>query len=147
MVGTPLAIDIGAGAVARLAPLLADRRVSSGGPVPIVGGPGLGQEIADILRPSLPDAEIIAVEGGSVEAASELADRLRGGFYDALVGIGGGRPLGVRHLAARRTRPAPARRFRRGAGRDRRRAHARRRNAGSEPHGAADGVGRDEPRP
>ncbi len=33
MVGTPLAIDIGPGAVKGLAPLLADRRISSGGDV------------------------------------------------------------------------------------------------------------------
>src|SRR3954470_18511047 len=103
MVGTPLAIDIGAGAVARLAPLLADRRISSGGHVAIVVGPGLGQEIADILRPSLPDAEIIMVEGGSVEAGTERAAQLRGGFYDALVGIGGGRTLDVAKHAASRT--------------------------------------------
>jgi glycerol-1-phosphate dehydrogenase [NAD(P)+] len=43
------------------------------------------------------------VEGGSVEAATDLADRLRGGFYDALVGIGGGRTLDVAKLAASRT--------------------------------------------
>jgi glycerol-1-phosphate dehydrogenase [NAD(P)+] len=43
------------------------------------------------------------VEGGSVEAASELADQLRGGFYDALVGIGGGRTLDVAKHAASRT--------------------------------------------
>ena len=66
MVGTPLAIDIGAGAVARLAPLLADRRISSGGHVAIVVGPGLGEEVAEILRPQLPDAELFGVEGGSV---------------------------------------------------------------------------------
>ena len=29
MIGTPLAVDIGPGAVASLAPLLADRRISS----------------------------------------------------------------------------------------------------------------------
>src|SRR3954451_17922406 len=103
MVGTPLAIDIGAGAVARLAPPLADRRISSGGHVAIVVGPGLGQEIADILRPSLPDAEIIMVEGGSVEAATELADQLRGGFYDALLGIAGGRRLDVANQAVSRS--------------------------------------------
>ncbi len=103
MVATPLAIDIGRGAVARLAPLLADRRISSGGHVAVVVGPGLGEEIAAILRPSLPEAEILAVEGGSVEAATELADRLRGGFYDALVGIGGGRTLDVAKHAASRT--------------------------------------------
>ena len=57
MVGTPLAIDIGAGAVARLAPLLADRRISSGGHVAIVVGPGLGQEIADRFEIASPMPE------------------------------------------------------------------------------------------
>ena len=42
MVGTPLEVDIGAGAVKDLAPLLADRRISSGGHVAVVVGPGLG---------------------------------------------------------------------------------------------------------
>ena len=49
MVGTPLTIDIGPGAVAGLAPLLADRRISSGGHVAVVVGPGLGKEIAATL--------------------------------------------------------------------------------------------------
>ena len=42
VVGTPLTIDIGSGTVERLAPLLADRRISSGGHVAVVVGPGLG---------------------------------------------------------------------------------------------------------
>jgi glycerol-1-phosphate dehydrogenase [NAD(P)+] len=100
MVGTPLAIDIGPGAVAGLAPLLADRRISSGGHVTVAVGPGQGEEIAAILRPQLENAEICTVEGGSVEAAAALAKRLREGFYDALVGIGGGRTLDVAKHAA-----------------------------------------------
>jgi glycerol-1-phosphate dehydrogenase [NAD(P)+] len=103
MVGTPLAIDIGRGAVAGLAPLLADRRISSGGHVTIAVGPGLGEEIANILRPELENAQFWMVEGGSVEAAMELARRLRDGFYDALVGIGGGRTLDVAKHAASQT--------------------------------------------
>ena len=51
MIGAPLAVEIGAGTVARLAPLLADRRISSGGHVAVVVGPGLGGELADVLRP------------------------------------------------------------------------------------------------
>jgi glycerol-1-phosphate dehydrogenase [NAD(P)+] len=100
MVGTPLAIDIGRGAVAALAPLLADRRISSGGHVTVAVGPGLGEEIAAILRPQLENAEIYMVEGGSVAAATELANRMHGGFYDAVVGIGGGKTLDVAKHAA-----------------------------------------------
>ena len=100
MVGTPLTIDIGPGAVTGLAPLLADRRISSGGHVAVVVGPGLGEEIAAVLRPQLANAEIWTVAGGSIQAGSELASRLRRGFYDALVGIGGGRTLDVAKYAA-----------------------------------------------
>jgi glycerol-1-phosphate dehydrogenase [NAD(P)+] len=100
MVSTPLAIDIGPGAIASLAPLLADRRISSGGHVAIAVGPGQGEEIAAALRPQLENAEIYTVEGGSVDASRDLADKLRAGFYDALVGIGGGRTLDVAKHAA-----------------------------------------------
>lgn len=100
MVGTPLTIDIGAGAVAGLAPLLADRRISSGGHVAVVVGPGLGEEIAAALRPQLEHAELWTVTGGSVQAGADLAARLRRGFYDAVVGIGGGRTLDVAKYAA-----------------------------------------------
>ena len=100
MVGTPLAIDIWPGAIAALAPLLADRRISSGGHVAVAVGPGQGEEIAEVLRPQLSNADITMVEGGSVEAARALAKRLHEGFYDALVGIGGGRTLDVAKYAA-----------------------------------------------
>ena len=47
MIGAPLFVDIGPGTVAQLAPLLADRRISAGGHVAVVVGPGLGEEIAE----------------------------------------------------------------------------------------------------
>jgi glycerol-1-phosphate dehydrogenase [NAD(P)+] len=100
MVGTPLAVDIGRGAIAGLAPLLADRRISSGGHVAIVVGPGQGEQIAAVLEPQLANAELWTVDGGSVDDASALSKRLREGFYDAVVGIGGGRTLDVAKLAA-----------------------------------------------
>jgi glycerol-1-phosphate dehydrogenase [NAD(P)+] len=99
-VGTPLTIDIGPGAVAGLAPLLADRRISSGGHVAVIVGPGLGEEIAATLRPNLVNGEIWDVAGGSVQAGADLAARLRAGFYDAVVGIGGGRTIDVAKYAA-----------------------------------------------
>jgi glycerol-1-phosphate dehydrogenase [NAD(P)+] len=100
MVGTPLSVDIRPGAVAGLAPLLADHRISSGGHVAIAVGPGQGEEIASMLRPALENAEIRMVEAGTFEGAMELAASLRDGFYDALVGIGGGRTLDVAKHAA-----------------------------------------------
>jgi glycerol-1-phosphate dehydrogenase [NAD(P)+] len=100
-INTPIAIDIGPGAVEHLAPLLADRRISAGGHVAIAVGPGLGEEIAELLRPSLANADFWTIEGGSVEAARELAGNLRkGGFVDALVAIGGGKTLdSAKHAA------------------------------------------------
>jgi len=100
VVGTPLTIDIGAGTVARLAPLLADRRISAGGHVAVVVGPGLGEEVAEALRGQLDNAEVWHTEGGGVEEATTLARRLREGFYDALVGIGGGRTIDLAKYAA-----------------------------------------------
>ena len=100
MVGTPLTIDIGPGAVAGLAPLLADRRISRGGHVAVIVGPGLGEEIAATLRPQLANGEIWDVAGGSVQAGASLAGKLRRGFYDAVVGVGGGRTLDVAKYAA-----------------------------------------------
>jgi glycerol-1-phosphate dehydrogenase [NAD(P)+] len=100
MVGTPLAIDIGPGAIAGLAPLLADRRISAGGHVAVVVGPGQGERIAEVLRPQLANADILHAQEGSVEEASALAQRLRSGFYDAIVGIGGGRVIDVAKYAA-----------------------------------------------
>jgi glycerol-1-phosphate dehydrogenase [NAD(P)+] len=109
MVGTPLSIDIGPGAVARLAPLLADRRISTGGHVAVVVGPGLGEEVAAVLRPQMPDADFIDIEGGTLDAATALAERLHGRFYDAMVGIGGGRTLDTaKHAAGRIALPMVA---------------------------------------
>ena len=100
MIGAPLHVDIGPGAVAQLAPLLADRRISSGGHVAVVVGPGLGEEIGELLRPQLENADIWTLENGGVDEANGLAKRLRAGFYDAVVGIGGGRTLDVGKLAS-----------------------------------------------
>ena len=103
MVAAPIVVDIRPGAVAGLAPLLADRRISSGGHVAVAVGPGLGEEIAAVLRPELVNAEFVTVGGGTLHAALDLAKQLRRGFYDALVGIGGGRTIDVAKSAASMT--------------------------------------------
>ncbi len=100
MIESPLTVDIRRGAVAELKDVLADGRISAGGRVAIAVGPGLGEEIAAIIRPQLGDADIFPVEDCTVDAGRAFADQLRGSFYDAVVGIGGGRTLDVAKYAA-----------------------------------------------
>jgi glycerol-1-phosphate dehydrogenase [NAD(P)+] len=100
LVAAPLVVDVGSGAIGALGELLRDRRISSGGHVAVVVGPGKGEEVVEDVRPALEHAEMFPVEGGTVAAALELADRLRSGSYDAVVGIGGGRTLDVAKYAA-----------------------------------------------
>lgn len=101
-VTTPLHIDVRRGAIAGLGPLLADRRISAGGDVAVVVGPGQGQHIAELIRPSLDSADLFTVVGGTVDCAAELGDKLRQRSYDAVVGIGGGKTIDTAKYAASR---------------------------------------------
>jgi glycerol-1-phosphate dehydrogenase [NAD(P)+] len=97
---TPIAIEVRPGAVADLAPLLSDGRISTGGKVAIAVGPGRGDKLGASLGEQLPAATIIPVEGGSLDGAIELIGTLRQDFFDAVVGIGGGRTIDVAKYAA-----------------------------------------------
>lgn len=99
-VATPVAIDIRPGAIDALGQVLADGRISTGGEVAIAVGEGLGEEIAERLKDALPAAPVFKVAGGTMDGARELIEQLRGSFYDALVGIGGGGTLDVAKYAA-----------------------------------------------
>jgi glycerol-1-phosphate dehydrogenase [NAD(P)+] len=101
-VTTPLAIEVRRGAVADLGQLLADRRISGGGDVAVVVGPGQGEAIAELIRPTLRSADIFTVTGGTLAAAHELGDQLRLRSYDAVVGIGGGKTIDTAKYAATR---------------------------------------------
>ncbi|MDQ3849899.1 MAG: iron-containing alcohol dehydrogenase family protein [Actinomycetota bacterium] len=100
MVPFPLAVEVRRGAVGDLHGLLADQRISAQGRVAVAVGPGQGTRIAQELRPSLANAELFGVDGGTLDAAQALAARLRAGSYDAVVGVGGGRTLDVAKFAA-----------------------------------------------
>jgi glycerol-1-phosphate dehydrogenase [NAD(P)+] len=100
MVAFPLAVEVRSGAVAALPVLLNDRRISAQGHVAVVVGPGQGEQLAGVVRPALENAQVYPVEGGTLQAALELADSLRTGSFDAVVGIGGGRTLDVAKYAA-----------------------------------------------
>ncbi|MEV0805520.1 iron-containing alcohol dehydrogenase family protein [Micromonospora sp. NPDC050200] len=99
---TPLHIDVRRGAVADLGTILADGRISAGGDVAVVVGPGQGEQIAELIRPSLGAADVFTVAGGTIDAANELGDRLRSRSYDAVVGIGGGKTIDTAKYAATR---------------------------------------------
>jgi glycerol-1-phosphate dehydrogenase [NAD(P)+] len=88
--------------VADLGGILSDQRISAGGDVAIVVGPGQGQQLADVLRPRLDSADIFTVAGGTLDAANELAAKLRARNYDAVVGIGGGKTIDTAKYAATR---------------------------------------------
>jgi glycerol-1-phosphate dehydrogenase [NAD(P)+] len=100
MIASPLTVDVRRGAVAGLGQLLADGRISSGGKVVVLVGPGQGEEIARALQPQLGGATVLPVGSASVEHARELAVKLRQPSYDAVVGIGGGRTLDVAKYVA-----------------------------------------------
>jgi glycerol-1-phosphate dehydrogenase [NAD(P)+] len=101
-VNTPLAIEVRRGAIADLGPILADRRISAGGEVAVVVGPGQGERIADLVRPGLGRADLFVVAGGTLDAAYELGGKLRQRSYDAVVGIGGGKTIDTAKYAAAR---------------------------------------------
>jgi hypothetical protein len=77
-VTAPLAIDVRRGALAALGPLLADRRISAGGDVAVVVGPGQGERIAPHTRPDRYTI-IEHLDLGPDEIRRRLA-----GYFDAL---------------------------------------------------------------
>jgi len=68
----------------------------------VVVGPGLGEQVADLLGPSLGSADVYLTTGGTLDAALELAAKLRVRSYDAVVGIGGGTTIDTAKYAANR---------------------------------------------
>ncbi|TYC09347.1 iron-containing alcohol dehydrogenase family protein [Actinomadura syzygii] len=100
MLNAPLSIDVRRGAVAALGDLLADKRIATEGRVAIAVGRGQGDQIAEHVRPSLAECDVFQVDGGTVDAAVDLGTKLRGGSYEAVVGIGGGRTIDATKYAA-----------------------------------------------
>ncbi|SDY16667.1 glycerol-1-phosphate dehydrogenase [NAD(P)+] [Micromonospora pattaloongensis] len=98
----PLAIEVRRGAVVDLGAILSDGRISAGGEVAVVVGPGQGEKIAELIRPTLRSADVFTAAGGTLDAANDLAAKLRARSYDAVVGIGGGKTVDVAKYAATR---------------------------------------------
>ncbi|WP_037908184.1 iron-containing alcohol dehydrogenase family protein [Actinacidiphila yeochonensis] len=102
LIPSPVVVDIRRGAVAGLARLLADQRISSSGRIAIAVSDGSGALLHERLAPELPGADWFPVAGGTIDAAVTLADAMRGKHYDAVVGLGGGKIIDATKYAAAR---------------------------------------------
>jgi glycerol-1-phosphate dehydrogenase [NAD(P)+] len=102
LIPSPVVVDITRGALDDLAGLLADQRISASGKLAFAVSGGSGQALRERLAPVLPGADWYAVAGGTIDAAVQLADDIKGKRYDAVVGLGGGKIIDVAKYAAAR---------------------------------------------
>jgi glycerol-1-phosphate dehydrogenase [NAD(P)+] len=87
----PLVVDVGAGAVDRLGETLSSRGIADSARTALVVSDRTGRVLGERARRSLGAGDVLAIRGGTVAAANELGERLRGHCYDAVVALGGGR--------------------------------------------------------
>lgn len=102
LIPSPIVVDIRAGALDDLATVLADQRISSSGRLAVAISGGSGAKLRDRICPALPDADWFEVGGGTLDDAVKLADAMRRGRYDAVVGLGGGKIIDCAKFAAAR---------------------------------------------
>ncbi|KRV48043.1 dehydrogenase [Wenjunlia vitaminophila] len=102
LIPSPAVVDIRDGALADLATLLADQRISTSGQIAVAISTRSGAALRDRLAPQLPGADWYPVADGTIDAAVALADSMRGNHYDAVVGLGGGKIIDVAKYAAAR---------------------------------------------
>ncbi|MFF2851109.1 iron-containing alcohol dehydrogenase family protein [Streptomyces sp. NPDC058001] len=102
LIPSPLVVDIRAGALDDLAGVLADQRISASGKLAVAISGGSGAKLRERLEPALPGADWFAVGGGTLDDAVKLADAIKKGRYDAVVGLGGGKIIDCAKFAAAR---------------------------------------------
>ncbi|AQW49157.1 iron-containing alcohol dehydrogenase family protein [Streptomyces violaceusniger] len=102
LIPSPLVVDIRAGALDDLAGVLADQRISASGKLAIAISGGSGALLRERLSPALPGASWYEVGGGTLDDAIKLADAMKSGHYDAVVGLGGGKIIDCAKFAAAR---------------------------------------------
>ncbi|WKX73335.1 iron-containing alcohol dehydrogenase family protein [Streptomyces sp. XD-27] len=102
LIPSPVVVDISPGALDDLAGLLADQRISASGKLAIAISGGSGAKLRERLAPALPGASWYEVGGGTLDDAIKLADAMKKGHYDAVVGMGGGKIIDCAKFAAAR---------------------------------------------
>lgn len=102
LIPSPVVVDIRPGALNDLASVLADQRISASGKLAIAISGGSGAKLRERLSPALPGASWYEVNGGTLDDAIKLADAMKSGRYDAVVGLGGGKIIDCAKFAAAR---------------------------------------------
>jgi glycerol-1-phosphate dehydrogenase [NAD(P)+] len=102
LIPSPVVVDIRAGALDDLGCVLADERISQSGRLAIAVSGGSGARLRERIAPSLPGATWYEVGGGTIDDAIRLAADMKGGHYDAVVGLGGGKIIDCAKFAAAR---------------------------------------------
>ncbi|MGA5318803.1 iron-containing alcohol dehydrogenase family protein [Streptomyces seoulensis] len=102
LIPSPVVVDIRPGALADLATVLADERISHSGRLAVAVSGGSGAKLKERVAPQLPGATWYEVDGGTLDDAVRLADDIRAGHFDALVGLGGGKIIDCAKYAAAR---------------------------------------------
>lgn len=102
LIPSPVVVDIRPGALDDLAEVLADQRISHSGKLAVAISGGSGAKLRDRLAPALPGASWYEVGGGTLDDAIRLADEMKSGHYDAVVGLGGGKIIDCAKFAAAR---------------------------------------------
>ncbi|WP_369231467.1 iron-containing alcohol dehydrogenase family protein [Streptomyces sp. R21] len=102
LIPSPVVVDIRPGALDDLASVLSDQRISHSGKLAIAVSNGSGARLRERLEPSLPGATWYEVGGGTLDDAVRLADAIKSGHYDAVVGLGGGKIIDCAKYAAAR---------------------------------------------
>nr|WP_202558727.1 iron-containing alcohol dehydrogenase family protein [Streptomyces sp. SID5789] len=102
LIPSPVVVDIRAGALDDLGAVLADERISHSGKLAVAVSGGSGARLRERVTPSLPGADWFEVGGGTLDDAINLAGSMKGGHYDAVVGLGGGKIIDCAKFAAAR---------------------------------------------
>ncbi len=102
LIPSPVVVDIRSGALDDLGGLLADQRISQSGQLAVAVSGGSGARLRERLAPALPGATWFEVGGGTIDDAVRLADEMKGGSYDAVVALGGGKVIDCGKYSAAR---------------------------------------------
>ncbi|MBW1595972.1 iron-containing alcohol dehydrogenase family protein [Streptomyces sp. JJ38] len=102
LIPSPVVVDIRRGAIDDLGCVLADERIAASGKLAVAISGGSGAALRERLSPALPGASWYEVGGGTLDDAVQLADAMKSGRYDAVVGLGGGKIIDCAKFAAAR---------------------------------------------
>ncbi|WP_156722065.1 iron-containing alcohol dehydrogenase family protein [Streptomyces apocyni] len=100
---SPVVVDIRAGALDDLAAILTDQRIAPTGKLAFAISGGSGKALRERFAPAFPGADWFDDADGTIDGAVKLAESIKkGGRYDAVVSLGGGKVVDCAKYAAAR---------------------------------------------